>query len=133
MLAYNNLTRLQKRYVNEIAKYKHMIPEWPVITLKQETAIHKLIRADHVARGTGIKIGFPTWMNETNKVDRGRYQIPVPTGDMPARQAGAPRARKNTAGESFGDMLLEIPEYDSGESISDFCREAGINIDFQGA
>jgi hypothetical protein len=50
----------------------------PQITLKECAAIYYTLR-DQRTGSKGEKIGYPNWLFNKNKVERGVYQLPVPT------------------------------------------------------
>ena len=50
----------------------------PQITLKECASIYYTLR-DSRTGAKGEKIGYPNWLFNKNKVERGVYQLPVPT------------------------------------------------------
>lgn len=140
MLKYRDLTKFQKRYVHEIIKpeYRDHIKEFPVISLKEEKKLHILMREN-----TGVKIGMPTWMNDKNKVRKGRYLIPVPTEEELRRnedETTIPSQRKTRRrvfdeSQNPDDLILSDEALESENQDYDFNdvnvqREFGLDIPF---
>ncbi len=78
MLKFSALTLAQKRFVVAAIEANPAYKKDPQITLKECSALYDEVR---LAR-TGVKgekIGYPNWLFKANKVERGVYQLPVPT------------------------------------------------------
>lgn len=78
MLKFANLTLSQKRFVVAAIESNAAYRKNPQITLKECTDIFRAERA----KRTGMKnekIGYPNWLFNKCKVERGVYQLPVPT------------------------------------------------------
>ncbi len=78
MLKFSTLTLSQKRFVVAAIESNAQYKKNPQITLKECTDI---FRAERTKR-TGAKnekIGYPNWLFNKCKVERGIYQLPVPT------------------------------------------------------
>lgn len=78
MLKFANLTLSQKRFVVAVIESNPQYKTDPQITLKECAAIYYAIR-DTRTGAKGEKIGYPNWLFNKNKVERGVYQLPVPT------------------------------------------------------
>jgi hypothetical protein len=78
MLKFANLTLSQKRFVVAVLESNKQYKTDPQITLKECAAIYYAIR-DTRTGAKGEKIGYPNWLFNKNKVERGVYQLPVPT------------------------------------------------------
>lgn len=78
MLKFANLTLSQKRFVVAVLESNKQYKTDPQITLKECAAIYYAIR-DQRTGAKGEKIGYPNWLFNKNKVERGVYQLPVPT------------------------------------------------------
>jgi hypothetical protein len=78
MLKFANLTLSQKRFVVAVLESNKQYKKDPQITLKECAAIYYTIR-DQRTGAKGEKIGYPNWLFNKNKVERGVYQLPVPT------------------------------------------------------
>lgn len=78
MLKFANLTLAQKRFVVAVLESNPQYKKDPQITLKECAAIYYTLR-DQRTGAKGEKIGYPNWLFNKNKVERGVYQLPIPT------------------------------------------------------
>jgi hypothetical protein len=78
MLKFANLTLSQKRFVVAVLETSPQYKTAPHITLKECAAIYYTLR-DQRTGTKNEKIGYPNWLFNKNKVERGLYQLPVPT------------------------------------------------------
>jgi hypothetical protein len=78
MLKFANLTLSQKRFVVAVIESNKQYKKDPQITLKECAAIYYSIR-DQRTGAKGEKIGYPNWLFNKNKIERGVYQLPIPT------------------------------------------------------
>lgn len=78
MLKFANLSLAQKRFVVAVLESNTQYKTAPQITLKECAAIYYTLR-DQRTGSKGEKIGYPNWLFNKNKVERGVYQLPVPT------------------------------------------------------
>jgi len=78
MLKFANLSLSQKRFVVSVIESNPQYKKAPQITLKECAAIYYTLR-DQRTGTKGEKIGYPNWLFNKNKVERGVYQLPVPT------------------------------------------------------
>jgi hypothetical protein len=78
MLKFANLTLSQKRFVVAVIESDKQYKKDPQITLKECAAIYYAIR-DTRTGAKGEKIGYPNWLFNKNKIERGVYQLPIPT------------------------------------------------------
>lgn len=78
MLKFNALSLSQKRFVVAVIESNPQYQKDPQITLKECAAIYYTLR-DQRTGSKGEKIGYPNWLFNKNKVERGVYQLPVPT------------------------------------------------------
>jgi hypothetical protein len=78
MLKFNALSLSQKRFVVAVIESNPQYKKDPQITLKECAAIYYTLR-DQRTGTKGEKIGYPNWLFNKNKVERGVYQLPVPT------------------------------------------------------
>jgi hypothetical protein len=102
MLKFANLSFSQKRFVMAVLESNPQYKKDPQITLKECAAIYYTLR-DTRTGAKGEKIGYPNWLFNKNKVERGVYQLPVPTADEVkayqkevAAKASAPAKAKAT-------------------------------------
>jgi hypothetical protein len=94
MLKFANLTLSQKRFVVAVIESNKQYKKDPQITLKECAAIYYSIR-DQRTGAKGEKIGYPNWLFNKNKVERGVYQLPIPT-DAELSAYAKELAEKNT-------------------------------------
>ena len=78
MLKFNPLSLSQKRFVVSVLETNPQYKKDPQITLKECAAIYYALR-DQRTGAKNEKIGYPNWLFNKNKVERGVYQLPVPT------------------------------------------------------
>ena len=78
MLKFANLSMSQKKFVVAVIESNPQYKKDPKITLKECAAIYYTLR-DQRTGAKGEKIGYPNWLFAKNKVERGVYQLPVPT------------------------------------------------------
>jgi hypothetical protein len=78
MLKFANLSLSQKRFVVAVLESNPQYKKAPQITLKECAAIYYAIR-DTRTGAKNEKIGYPNWLFNKNKIERGVYQLPVPT------------------------------------------------------
>jgi hypothetical protein len=78
MLKFANLTLAQKRFVVVVIESNPQYKKDPQITLKECAAIYYTLRDQREGK-KGEKIGYPNWLFNKNKVERGVYQLPIPT------------------------------------------------------
>lgn len=78
MLKFANLSLAQKRFVVSVLESNSQYKKDPQITLKECAAIYYALR-DQRTGAKGEKVGYPNWLFNKNKVERGVYQLPVPT------------------------------------------------------
>ena len=84
MLKFANLSLAQKRFVVAVLEHDKQYKKDGRITLKECAAIYYTLR-DQRTGAKGEKIGYPNWLFNKNKVERGVYQLPLPTeADMTA-------------------------------------------------
>lgn len=77
MLKFVDLSMAQKKCVVALIEAQPAIKKTGKISLKEVVAITQGLA---VKRSEGApKIGYPNWLFKTNKVERGVYQLPVPT------------------------------------------------------
>ena len=78
MLKFADLSLSQKRFVVAVLDSNPQYKKDPHITLKECASIYYVLR-DQRTGAKGEKIGYPNWLFNKNKVERGVYQLPVPT------------------------------------------------------
>lgn len=78
MLKFANLSLSQKRFVVAVIETHPQYKKDPQITLKECAAIYYALR-DQRTGSKNEKIGYPNWLFNKNKIERGVYQLPVPS------------------------------------------------------
>ena len=78
MLKFADLSLSQKRFVVSVLDSHPQYKKDPHITLKECASIYYVLR-DQRTGAKGEKIGYPNWLFNKNKVERGVYQLPIPT------------------------------------------------------
>jgi len=77
MLKFADLSLSQKKCVVALIEAQPTIKKTGKITLKELVSITQDLATK---RASGApKIGYPNWLFKSNKVERGLYQLPVPT------------------------------------------------------
>lgn len=77
MLKFADLSMAQKKCVVVLIETQPSLKKTGKITLKEVVAITQDLASKRTAGAD--KIGYPNWLFKTNKVERGVYQLPVPT------------------------------------------------------
>jgi hypothetical protein len=77
MLKFADLSMAQKKCVVALIEAQPSLKKNSKISLKEVVSITQDLASK---RSSGApKIGYPNWLFKTNKVERGMYQLPVPT------------------------------------------------------
>lgn len=77
MLKFADLSMAQKKCVVALIEADASLTKNGKITLKQVSAITQDLAAN---RDKGaVKIGYPNWLFNSNKLEKGLYQLPLPT------------------------------------------------------
>jgi len=77
MLKFTALSMSQKKCVVALIEHTPELKKTGRITLKEVVAITQDLAAKRDAGG--VKIGYPNWLFKANKVEKGIYQLPLPT------------------------------------------------------
>ena len=77
MLKFADLSMAQKKCVVALIEAQPSLKKNGKISLKEVVAITQDLALKRTAGAP--KIGYPNWLFKTNKVERGMYQLPVPT------------------------------------------------------
>lgn len=93
MLKFANLTLSQQKCVVALIEHTPSLTKDGRITLKEVVAITQDLAEKRTAGG--VKIGYPNWLFKSNKVEKGVYQLPVPTAQELSdfAQASAPKTK----------------------------------------
>jgi len=77
MLKFSDLSMAQKKCVVALIEAQPSLKKNSKISLKEVVSITQDLAAKRTAGAP--KIGYPNWLFKTNKIERGLYQLPVPT------------------------------------------------------
>ena len=77
MLKFADLSMAQKKCVVALIEAQPSLKKNSKISLKEVVSITQDLATKRSAGAP--KIGYPNWLFKTNKVERGLYQLPVPT------------------------------------------------------
>jgi hypothetical protein len=93
MLKFANLTLSQQKCVVALIEHTPSLTKDGRITLKEVVAITQDLAEKRTAGG--VKIGYPNWLFKSNKVEKGVYQLPVPTAQELSdfAQASSPKTK----------------------------------------
>lgn len=78
MLKFASLSLSQKRFVVSVLEHDPVYMQDGRITLKECASVYFTLR-DQRTGAKGEKVGYPNWLFNKNKVERGVYQLPLPT------------------------------------------------------
>lgn len=93
MMKFATLSLSQQKCVVALIEHSPSLTKDGRITLKEVVAITQDLAAKRSAGG--VKIGYPNWLFKANKVEKGIYQLPVPTAQELSdfAQASAPKVK----------------------------------------
>jgi hypothetical protein len=122
MLKFSDLSMSQKKAIVAIVNHTPSLKTQGTVTLKEIITITQDLAAK---RSEGApKIGYPNWLFKENKVERGLYQLPVPTEAEVSEYnsaANAPKATKKAKSPKKVVVRSKIktidPERDRLQSI----------------
>ena len=77
MLKFADLSMAQKKCVVALIEADSTLTKTGKITLKEVSAITQKLAAKRAQGAT--KIGYPNWLFKANKLEKGLYQLPLPT------------------------------------------------------
>lgn len=138
MLTFSNLSKSQKKCIIALIEANPSLKKTGQITLKEVVAITQDLAAKRSAGAP--KIGYPNWLFKHNKVDRGIYQLPVPTEQelsdfaqgsvkQPAVKAPKVAKAKQAAATRLEKIIEESPVHDQDvEDFNAILRENGIEV-----
>lgn len=93
MLKFANLSLAQKKCIVALIEHTPSLTKTGKITLKEVTSITQDLASKRSEGAT--KIGYPNWLFKTNKVEKGVYQLPLPTAQELSDYQQAVEAKKN--------------------------------------
>lgn len=77
MLKFSDLSMAQKKCVVALIEAQPSLKKNGVISLKAVVSITQELASKR--KSGAPKIGYPNWLFKANKIERGVYQLPVPT------------------------------------------------------
>ena len=89
LVGYDNLTKFQRRWVDNMIEIYPDLVSGGAITLEQCTEVIVKLKEKHTKDPSFPKIGTPNWNYKINKIDKGIYFFPAPGADpeMAVREA----------------------------------------------
>ena len=89
LVGYDNLTKFQRRWVDNMIEIYPDLVSGGAITLEQCTEGIVKLKEKHTKDPLFPKIGTPNWNYKINKIDKGIYFFPAPGADpeMAVREA----------------------------------------------
>ena len=124
LVGYDNLTKFQRRWVDNMIEIYPDLVSGGAITLEQCTEGIVKLKEKHPKDPSVPKIGTPNWNYKINKIDKGIYFFPAPGADpeMAVREA-----------EDIRISRLPIPKFViNDEEDAEFVKELkdfGIDIE----
>ena len=141
LVGYDNLTKFQRRWVDNMIEIYPDLVTGGAITLEQCTEGIVKLKAKHAEDPTFPKIGTPNWNYKINKIDKGIYFFPAPNADpeMAVREAEdikisrLPKPKFVIKDEEDADFVKELEECgidietttDKGASVPDL-RDSSV-------
>lgn len=144
MLKYNQLTRLQKQFVNAAIAKNPALANMTEVPRQELLTTYYAMKEDREAGG--IKTGYPQWLAKHHKTGRGTYWWPAPTAEdlendknQPTAKVRKPKKVKNTAATTTarqrlhniitkGEVIESNSELVSDEQFLKELQEAGIEV-----
>lgn len=114
MLKFNELSMSQKKAVVAIVQHTPALKKTGRVTLKEIIAVTQDLASK---RSQGApKIGYPNWLFKENKVERGIYQLPVPTDEEVKEfnaAISAPKVKKAKVGATKKVVAKKVATTDT--------------------
>ena len=137
MKNFADLSKAQKNFVTRVLDVCPEYAEMKDLTWKQLLAAYFLLKEQRSV--TGEKLGFPMWLQKTNIVASGTYQMPWPTAKEKTEWEAAKnapkvvKAPKKSASQATSARLQKIvdnsPVHDADvEDFNAILRENGIEV-----
>ena len=139
MLKFANLSLAQKRFVVAAVEANPNYSTNPNITLKECSTIYDNVRLAREGK-KGEKIGYPNWLFANNKIERGLYELPVPTEeelnqfqlDLEAKLNPVKKAKAKVAAVAKATKnLVDNPDIVTAQDMEEFNQllaEHGIAV-----
>lgn len=130
MLKFKDLTKSQKNF---IVRTLELFPEYyslPNLNAKQIHASYYKLKADRTS--TQEKLGYPNWLQSSNRVGRGEYKMPWPTETELAAASQVQVPKQTLDASKLQKIIDESPEveveYQSDDEFMAELRANGINV-----
>jgi hypothetical protein len=130
MLKFKDLTKSQKQF---IVRTLENFPEYYKETTLGAKQIHASYYKMKDERSTsGEKLGYPNWLQTTNRVGRGQYQMPWPTESELKAHSTVKIAKVDKDASKLQEILdtsdeFEV-EYQSDVEFMQELRDNGISV-----
>lgn len=133
MLKFNTLSNSQKKCIIALIEANPALKTTGQITLKEVVSITQDLAAKRTAGAP--KIGYPNWLFKYNKIERGVYQLPLPTeqdlSDYAQGSVKQPKVSKSKAAAATRlEKIIESSPVHT-QDVEDFnaiLRENGITV-----
>jgi hypothetical protein len=135
MLKFNTLSNSQKKCIIALIEANPALKTTGQITLKEVVSITQDLAAKRTAGAP--KIGYPNWLFKYNKIERGVYQLPLPTeqdlSDYAQGSVKQPKVKVSKSKAAAATRLEKIIESSPvhTQDVEDFnaiLRENGITV-----
>lgn len=138
MLKFSDLSNSQKKCIVALLEASPSLKTQGTITLKEVVAITQDLATKRDAGAP--KIGYPNWLFKHNKVERGLYQLPMPSeqdlvdfaqGSIKQPKVKATKVAKTKAAAAtrLEKIVEESPVHDQDvEDFNQILRENGIEV-----
>lgn len=133
MLKFNDLSKSQKKCIIALIEANPALKTTGQITLKEVVSITQDLAAKRTAGAP--KIGYPNWLFKHNKIERGMYELPLPTeqdlSDYAQGSVKQPKVSKSKAAAATRlEKIIESSPVHT-QDVEDFnaiLRENGITV-----
>lgn len=137
MLKYNELTRMQKQFVNAAIAKNPALATMTEVPRQELLTTYYAMKADRDAGG--IKTGYPQWLAKHHKTGRGTYWWPAPTtAELEEYNSTNVKVQKNTKATAKarkrldailekGDVVEPVVNISDEEFLKEL-QEAGIEV-----
>jgi len=133
MLKFNDLSKSQKKCIIALIEANPALKTTGKISLKEVVAITQDLAAKRTAGAP--KIGYPNWLFKHNKIERGMYELPLPTeqdlSDYAQGSVKQPKVSKSKAAAATRlEKIIESSPVHT-QDVEDFnaiLRENGITV-----
>lgn len=135
MLKFNDLSKSQKKCIIALIEANPALKTTGQISLKEVVAITQDLAAKRSAGAP--KIGYPNWLFKHNKLERGMYELPLPTeqdlSDYAQGSVKQPKVKAVKSKVAAATRLEKIVESSPvhTQDVEDFnaiLRENGIEV-----